>query len=247
MIFYLIALLLFVVAFLYASVGHGGASGYIAVFSIFNIAVKDYKPLVLILNIAIASIAFIQFYRAGYFRWKLVYPFLLASIPMAFLGSRLAVHNKMYNIILGIALLVPIIRFLGFDIKAKSSYSDEKLKNQLPLMLFIGATIGLISGLLNIGGGIFLSPVIILLSWANMKEAAATSALFILFNSMAGLLGNTSNQYVFDEKNYLFLLVAIVGGFLGSFLGSKILSPKIIQKLLAIVLLIASVKLIFFA
>ncbi len=251
MTFYLIALMLFIVAFLYASVGHGGASGYIAVFSLFNIAVKDYKPLVLVLNIAIAGIAFIQFYRAGYFKWKLVYPFLLASIPMAFLGSHLAVHNKMYNVLLGVALIIPAIRFLGFDVKAKQISNDKNstpiYTNQLPLMLLLGGSIGFISGLLNIGGGIFLSPVIILLSWATMKEAAATSALFIVFNSIAGLLGNSTNQYAFNEKTFVFLFAAIVGGFLGSFLGSKKLSPQIIQKLLAVVLIIASVKLILFA
>jgi uncharacterized membrane protein YfcA len=242
--FYLIALMLFVVAFLYASVGHGGASGYIAVFTLFNIAAKDYKPLVLVLNIIIASIAFIQYYRAGYFRWRLAYPFLLASVPAAFLGSYLAVHNKLYNIFLGIALIIPIIRFLGFGVKEKSNFDAEKLKNQLPLMLLIGVVIGFISGLLNIGGGIFLSPVIIFLSWAGMKEAAATSALFIVFNSIAGLLGNTTNQYNFDEKSYLFLFVAVAGGLFGSFLGSKKLSPIVIQRLLAVVLIIASLKLI---
>src|SRR5215210_6437185 len=165
----LIALCLMIVAFLYASVGHGGASGYIAVMSLFNVSVDIYRPVVLILNIVIAGIAFIQFYRAGYFRWSLCWPFLITSIPFAFLGSRVSVHGKLYNLLLGIALIFPIIRLLGFNPKEKKELRSMPL---VPAML-TGAIIGFAAGLLNIGGGIFLSPVLILMAWSNAKEAAA--------------------------------------------------------------------------
>src|SRR5688572_7365789 len=182
----LIAFCLLVIGFLYSSVGHGGASGYIALLSLFGIVPAHYKSLILILNIIVASLAFIQYYRAGYFKWSLCWPFIIASIPLAFVGSKIPIHDDYYNFFLGIALIFPIIRLLGF-------FPSDKNENKvLPLKaaLIIGAIIGLVSGVLSIGGGIFLSPVIILFAWGNAKEAAAVSALFIVVNSVSGLLGS---------------------------------------------------------
>ena len=116
---WLIALSLLVIGFLYSSVGHGGASGYIAVLSLFGVMPTQYKPLILVINIIVASLAFIQFYRAGYFKWNLCWPFLITSIPMAFLGAKVPVQDKFYNLLLGIALLLPIIRLSGFFPSAK--------------------------------------------------------------------------------------------------------------------------------
>lgn len=237
-----IALSLLLVGFLYASVGHGGASGYIAVLSIFAVPVATYKPLILVLNIIIASIAFIQFYRAGYFKWKLTWPFLLTSIPCAFLGSKLHLPGNIYHLILGIALIIPVIRLLGFNPKNQS----ESRPINLVLALVVGALIGFLSGLLNIGGGIFLSPILILMAWASTKEAAAVSALFIVLNSASGLLGNLSNHVELNSSSYIWFLAAIIGGTTGAYFGSHRFTQITVKYLLSAVLGIASVKLIFF-
>ena len=148
---WLIALSLLLIGFLYSSVGHGGASGYIAVLSLFGIMPAQYKPLILIINIIVASLAFIQFYRAGYFKWNLCWPFLITSIPFAFLGAKVPVQDEFYNLLLGIALILPIVRLIGFFPSAKDK------NNPLPIAwaIVIGAIIGFLSGVLNIGGGIF--------------------------------------------------------------------------------------------
>lgn len=237
----LIPVCLMIVAFLYASVGHGGASGYIAVLTLFGISLAAYKPVVLILNIVIASIAFIQFYRAGYFKWKLALPFLVTSIPAAFLGSHFTVSEKLYKIILGIALLFPILRLVTKFAKEQ----PEKKELNIAGALVIGAVIGFISGFLNIGGGIFLSPVLILLAWSTAKEAAAVSSLFIVCNSLAGLFAAFSNGVTFAKESYIWLIAAIIGGVLGSYLGSHKYKQMTIMYVLAAVLMIASFKLIF--
>lgn len=237
----LVALCLVIVAFLYASVGHGGASGYIAIMSLFSVPVDIYKPIVLILNIVIAGIAFVQFYRAGYFRWKLCWPFIVSGIPFAFLGSRMSIQGKYYNLLLGIALIFPIIRLLGFN------PAGRKETKSLPLgtALIIGGAIGFLAGMLNIGGGIFLSPVIILMAWANAKEAAAVSSLFIVCNSLSGLVASSNLPSAFNTTFYLWLGTAMAGGILGSYLGSRNFRNITIQYLLAGVLGIACIKLIF--
>lgn len=239
----LLLLCLLVVGFLYASVGHGGASGYIAIFSLFHIAMPAYKPWVLVMNVVIASMAFIQFYRSGHFRWKHCWPFLITSIPFAYLGSQMAVQTRWYNLFLGLALVFPVIRLLGFKPKEKQQTKDVSL----PAALVLGAILGYVSGMLNIGGGIFLSPLLILLAWANAKESAAAAALFIVLNSAAGLLGGKLNGYTATASSYLWLMAALAGGLLGAFLGSHRFQNKTIQYLLAVVLSMASVKLIFFS
>jgi len=240
----LIPVLLLIVAFLYASVGHGGASGYIAVLTLFSISATVYKPVVLILNIVIAGIAFIQYYRAGYFKWNLCWPFIITSIPAAFLGSHFAndVSSNLYNRLLGFALIFPIIRLLGIGPKEKAEHKNIFL----PSALFIGAIIGFISGLLNIGGGIFLSPVIILLAWSSAKEAAAVSSIFIVCNSLAGLAAGHKNGINFTQESYIWLTAAVIGGFAGAYLGSHRFKQLTVRYLLSCVLCIAAVKLIFF-
>jgi uncharacterized membrane protein YfcA len=234
---------LLVVGFLYASVGHGGASGYIAVFSLFNVAMPSYKPWVLVMNVIIASMAFIQFYRSGHFRWRQCWPFLLTSIPAAYIGSQWAVQTRWYNLFLGLALIFPVIRLIG--LRPKEHVTTNHVN--IPFALLIGVIIGFASGMLNIGGGIFLSPVLIMLAWTNAKESAAAAALFIVFNSLAGLLGGKLSGYTASTSSYLWLFAALSGGLLGAFLGSRHFQQKTIQYLLASVLAIASVKLIFFS
>jgi len=236
-----IPILLLIVAFLYASVGHGGASGYIAVLTIFSIPLAVYKPVVLVLNIIIAGIAFIQFYRAGYFKWNLAWPFLLTSVPAAFLGSQFTTSEQVYKMILGLALLFPIVRLLS------SSPKEKKLHKplQIATALLFGAVIGLASGFLNIGGGIFLSPVIILLAWGNTKDAAAVSSLFIVCNSLAGLAGAGINSSSFTSTAYIWIGAAVVGGLAGAYLGSHRFKLITVRHILSAVLCIAAVKLIF--
>jgi uncharacterized membrane protein YfcA len=238
---WIIALSLLVIGFLYSSVGHGGASGYIAVLSLFGVMPAAYKPLILIINIIVASLAFIQFYRAGYFKWRLCWPFLITSIPLAFVGSQVPVQDKFYNFLLGLALILPIIRLIG-------AFPSAKKENRpLPLKwaLVIGAVIGFLAGVLNIGGGIFLSPVLILFAWANSKEAAASSALFIVVNSVAGLMGSLDKPILLNETSYGWLIAIVMGGLIGSYVGSHKFHYKTVQYVLAAVLTVACVKLIF--
>ncbi len=239
---YLIALSLFIIALLYSSVGHGGASGYIAVFSLFNIAVAEYKPLVLLLNILISGFAFIQFYRAGYAKWKIILPFLITSIPFAFIGSKFVLNPSVYHFLLGIALLFPIIRLLNIV----PSDNEKKIEVKILPAIIIGALLGFISGLLNIGGGIFLSPVLILLSWASAKESAAASALFIFCNSIAGMLSINNYSFFQNDNAVYWLLAAASGGIIGSYLGSNTYKQATVRYVLATVMSIASVKLLFF-
>lgn len=236
-IFFLLA----IVAFLYAAVGHGGASGYIAVFTLFGIALELYKPLVLLMNIMVAGSSFIQYRNKGFFRWKLLWPFLLASMPAAFLGSMVELPPKMYKLILGLALVYPVLRLSGL-LKVKQG---NTIPFSLWLALLTGTIIGFASGFLNIGGGIFLSPVLLLLGWAKMKEAAAVSAAFIVCNSAAGLGAVKWDEYIFPPYSWCWLAAAVAGGLVGGWLGSRHFSIFFIQRLLALVLALASYKLIF--
>lgn len=237
----LIPIFLFAVAFLYASVGHGGASGYIAVLTLFNIEKTVYKPIVLILNSIIAGIAFIQFYRAGYFKWKLAWPFLLTSIPCAYLGSQFKTNDNLYNMFLGAALMFPIVRLMSVSPHYKPREKELKL---LPAF-FWGAVIGFISGFLNIGGGIFLSPLIVLMGWGHTKEAAAVSSLFIVCNSIAGLAADGISHITITGTAYSWITAAVLGGLLGAYLGSRRFDLITVRYILASVLCIAAVKLIF--
>ncbi|MFT2010677.1 sulfite exporter TauE/SafE family protein [Pontibacter sp. 13R65] len=238
----LIAISLLIVGFLYASVGHGGASGYLAVLSIFAVPVVAYKPMILVLNMVVAGVGFYQFYRAGYFKWKLLWPFLITSIPLAFFGSRVTLPEGNFNMLLGLALLLPVIRLLGLGPKEK----QEQQELNLVTALLWGIVIGFLSGLLNIGGGIFLSPLLVILAWANAKQAAAVSSLFIFFNSLAGLLGSSFTDYAISNSSYIWFTAAVVGGTAGAYFGSQRFAQATVRYLLTAVLALASVKLIFF-
>ncbi|MEJ6980464.1 sulfite exporter TauE/SafE family protein [Pedobacter sp. P351] len=237
----LLAMSLFIVGFLYASVGHGGASGYLAVLSIFAIPVVSYKPIILILNILVAGIGFIQFTRAGFFKWKLCWPFLITSLPMAFIGSKMTIEGDIYNLILGIALIIPVIRLLGLIPGEK----DTQKEISIPLALVFGLIMGLLAGMLSIGGGIFLSPLLIIMAWGNSKEAAAASALFIVLNSVSGLLGHSSEIQI-GQESLIWFSSALAGGIAGSYFGSRHFAVNTVKYLLSAVLAIASCKLIFF-
>ena len=234
-------ILLFLVAFLYSSVGHGGASGYLALMALFTITPEVMKPTALLLNLFVSLTSFVQFYRGKHFNWKLFLPFAITSVPMAYLGGRMALTDDVYKKILGILLIVPIIRFIFFaNIKI-----EEIKKTNVILSLLIGAGIGLLSGLIGIGGGIILSPILLLLKWADMKQTAAISALFIFVNSLSGLAGQLQKGISFSTDMYAYVAVAFVGGICGAYFGSLKFKQNILQYLLAIVLIIASYKLLF--
>lgn len=238
LIFYL---LLFIVAFLYASVGHGGASGYLALMAIFNMSPAFMKPTALLLNLFVSLTAFIQYYRSGHFKWKLFLPLALSSIPFAFIGGLVSLDTQFYKKILGILLIIPVARFLFF----KDQESNSKSSQNLGLSIFIGAFIGLISGLIGIGGGIILSPILLILGWSNQKQTAAISALFIFVNSMSGLFGQMTKGIHFSPDMIAFVILAFLGGLLGAWLGAKKFNHAILKYTLSAVLLLASYKLLF--
>jgi len=231
-------ILLVVVAFLYASVGHGGASGYIALMSIFSFPIAFIKPTALLLNICISGIAFWFFRKHKHFKWNLFYPFALTSIPASFLGGYLNVDPSLYKQVLGVVLFIATLRMLGFLGREK----ETKRKLNTSSALLLGCGIGFFSGMIGIGGGIILSPVLVLLGWANLKEAAAVSALFIFVNSASGLLGYASH-YPLTTEYLLFIPVALIGGSLGALYGSGKFPDHVLKYTLSFVLIIACVKL----
>lgn len=238
-IIWLFLFLLLLVAFLYSSVGHGGASGYLALMALFSFSPDVMKPSALILNIFVSLISFWQFYKGGFFRWRLFLPFSIASIPAAFLGSTIILHSVIYYRILGVLLIFPILRILGLFGNA----DEAKAEVQWSWGIVIGAVIGFLSGMIGIGGGIILSPIILLMHWGNMKQTAAVSALFIFVNSISGLIGLLIKGVHIDNQIFWYLPVAIIGGTAGAFFARKKFSNRYLKFSLALVLLIACVKL----
>lgn len=236
----LICAAILIVAFLYSSVGHAGASGYIAVMTLFGLAPGVIKPAALVLNILVACLAAFQFWRAGYFSWKLFWPFAVASVPLAFLGGYLNLPTRVFKILIGLVLLYSAVRFF---IRPKPD--EEPHPPSKPISLSVGAGLGLLSGLTGTGGGIFLTPVLIFMRWARTKTASAVSALFILVNSISGLAGNISSTRRLPLFALPLVVCAVTGGAIGSYLGSRRFSPMFIKRLLAVVLTIAGLKLIF--
>lgn len=236
----LMLLCLFVVAFLYASIGHGGASGYLAIMSLFGIAVLNMKMSVLLLDVLVAFISFYQFYKGGYFKWRLFWPFAVASVPAAFLGALMPVNAAFYEKLLGVCLVLSVVRIIGIP---KLS-GDNKKNPVLWGMLLTGTVIGFFSGILGIGGGILLSPVLIVLRWADMKETSAVSAAFIFVNAMAGLVGTGLRGAEIHGDMFWWIAVTFAGGLAGAYLGSFRFNYKVLRIILGVVLLSASYKLL---
>ena len=237
----LILICILIMAFLYASVGHGGASGYHAIMALFAVEVILMKSTALTLNIFVAGISFFHYWKAGFFKWKLFFPFALGSIPLAYLGGTIDLQEEIYKGILGIFLVFAVLKMLGIIGK------EKKEIKKLPFYtgIIFGGFLGFISGLIGIGGGIILSPILLLFRWAKMKQAAAVSALFIFVNSISGLFGIIfSGNYTPVNNIKVWILIAIIGGFIGSYLGSKKMTNKGVRYLLAIVLTLASIKLL---
>jgi uncharacterized membrane protein YfcA len=276
-------LLFFIVAFLYSAVGHGGASGYLALMSIWHLAPEHMKPVALILNLVVSGIAFVQFYRQGHFLWRLFLPIAALSIPMAYLGGFTPLKDDVYQLGLGVFLVISVV-LLNVNLRGGISLknddeqgvlANETLHNSLGFVwiaAILGGGIGYVSGLLGIGGGILLSPVLLLLGWTQQKQTAAMGAAFIFVNSMSGLVGFVQQHPLWDsaaEKmsgvadqaitgGYVLgvywlsvlmivgalIVPVIMGGVVGSWYGSKKFSHRGMKGILSVVLLIAAIKLL---
>lgn len=228
------------IAFLYSTVGHAGASGYIAVMTLWGIAPTTIRPTALVLNILVASIGAFQFWRAGHFSWRLFWPFALLSIPAAYLGGYLQPSASVLRILIGVVLLFSAARLV-----LRRSDPPETFAPSRPTAISVGAGLGFLSGLTGTGGGIFLTPLLLFCRWAHIRQAAAVSALFILVNSVAGLVGYFTKVHSVPSLGLTLALAAIIGGIVGSHLGSRRFAVRVISLFLATVLLVAGTKLIF--
>ncbi len=238
---YLFLLILPIVAFLYSSVGHGGASGYLALMALFSFAPETMKPTALLLNLFVAGIAFYYYYKEGYFNMKLFLAFAITSVPFSLMGGRFNIDASLYKKILAILLVFAILKMLNVFGKESDKIKEVKLWQGL----FVGAIIGFFSGLIGIGGGIILTPLILLFHWGKMKEAAAVSALFIWVNSASALIGQFSIGVTLEKESFLLVVIALIGGVFGGYYGSKKINNQKLKYILAFVLIIACAKLFF--
>lgn len=234
--------LIFVAALLYSSVGHAGASGYLAAMAFMGILPEVMKPAALVLNILVAMIGTIRFYRAGHFSFALLWPFAIGSIPLAFIGGFITLPGLLYKPAVGVVLLAAAGR-LFWSIRKKDKEPDEKSVHPL-IAVVSGAVIGLLAGLTGTGGGIFLTPLLLFMRWAETKRAAAISIAFILVNSVAGLAGHLAKMQTLPPYVGYWAIAAVAGGLLGSELGSKRLGHPALRFLLGVVLVVAAGKLI---
>ena len=238
--FVLLFLAIGLIAFLYSSVGHAGASGYIATMTLFGLAPTVIRPTALVLNILVASIGAFQFWRAGHFSWKLFWPFALLSIPAAYVGGYLQPSASILRILIGIVLLFSAARLVF-----RRSDPPQTFPPSRPIAVSVGAGLGFLAGLTGTGGGIFLTPLLLFCRWAHIRQAAAVSALFIFVNSIAGLIGYFTKNRSIPSLGLVLAAAAVIGSALGSHLGSRHFPVRRISLLLAMVLIIAGAKLIF--
>lgn len=236
----LLAALVFVAALLYSTVGHAGASGYLAAMALMGVAPDVMRPTALTLNVAVALIASFKFFRAGCFSWPLFWPFAVASVPAAYLGGRLQLPSHAYKTMVGVVLLYAAVRMV-----MTARRGDPAVVTPPPLWaaLWCGAMIGVLSGLTGVGGGIFLSPLLLMFGWSGTREASGVAAPFILVNSVAALVGSIATIRVAGPALLTLLPAAILGGWVGAEYGSKRLATPLLRRLLAAVLVVAGLKL----
>lgn len=256
----MLAALIFAIAGLYAAVGHGGSSGYQAAMALLGTDPILMKPIALTLNIIVSGIAAWRFLRAGYFSWRVFLPFALSSVPMAYLGGKITLPTHYFKPLLGAVLLFAAYR-LVIPLKAQQPAQSaveplaheppdrvaDKISKpnppQWPTALAIGAALGILSGLVGVGGGIFLSPLLVLMHWAELRQISGISAVFILVNSAAGLAAKPDSLMLLPPALAIYALAAVVGGWLGAGYGKRHLSTTAIRRVLAAAILIAGVKL----
>lgn len=239
----ILAAIFLIVGALYAAVGHAGASGYLAVMALMSVDAAIMRPTALSINILVATIAFVQFARAGHFRWGLFWPFAAASIPAAFLGGLVQLPAHALTVAIGVVLLLTAVRMAYVAWRPPTAAHEPRPPN-FPAMLAVGAVLGLVAGLTGTGGGIFLSPVLLLMGWAETKRTAATASLFILVNSAAGVAGMAADGWIPPSHLWPLAACAAIGGLIGATLGSRRATPRALNIALAAVLLIAGAKLV---
>ena len=239
----IIAILFFAGAALYASVGHAGASAYLAVMGLYSFAPSVMEPTALALNILVAAVATLKFYQAGLFSWRLFWPFALASIPAAFIGGATILPTRSYKIVVGIVLLYAAVWMFRSSLKLLQTASNPP---PLWAALVAGLAIGFLSGLTGVGGGIFLSPLLLYMAWADTRATSGVAAPFILVNSIAGLLGHFSGVAQLPPNIPVWGVAVVIGGWIGATYGSKHAPPPVLRQLLSLVLIVAGVKLVLY-
>lgn len=239
----LLAAGMLVAAFLYSSVGHGGASAYIATMALAGIAPAEMRPVALQLNVLVSAIATYKFWRAGHFRWSLFWPFAVVSIPAAYVGGAITLPGSAYKILVGVMLL-----YAGWQLWWSARLGDELRpvrRLRVSLAMAIGGVLGVLSGLTGVGGGIFLSPLLLLFGWAGTKQTSATSAPFILVNSIAGLAaGVVRNPVLPPDYAWWLMATVLAGGWAGAEYGSRRFANPVIRRMLAVVLAVAGGKMV---
>jgi uncharacterized protein len=238
---FVIAIVFVAAAALYASVGHAGASAYLAVMGLFNFAPAVMKPTALSLNILVAAIATIRFYRAGLFTWSLYWPFAVVSIPAAFLGGAMMLPARWYKIVVGVVLLYAAMWMFRSALRPPTK---DPRSPPLWAALVAGVIIGFLSGLTGVGGGIFLSPLLLYMGWSDIRRTSGVAAPFILVNSIAGLLGHLSSLAQIPASIPIWAVAVALGGWLGATYGSRSAPPPVLRQLLSLVLVIAGAKLV---
>lgn len=236
----ILALAFFAAAALYASVGHAGASGYLAAMAFVGVPVLTMRPTALVLNVLVASIALIRFSRAGLFSWRLAWPFAVGAIPFAFIGGAITLPGHWYRTLIGVILWLAASR-LWLDLRRGATHDPP-----IPIAIVCGSGIGFLAGITGTGGGIFLSPLLLFMGWADTRQTGGVAAAFILVNSLAGLAANPSSLVHLPAHWPLWALAAVTGGLIGAEVGSRRINTSAFRKLLGVVLLIAGGKLIFF-
>jgi len=237
----LLAFFMFLGAALYTSVGHAGASAYIALMALFSVPAVVMRPTALVLNILVASFTSVRYLRAGLFRWRTLWPFLVGALPMAFLGGYIQLPGHIYRPLVGVILLLAALRLLWpKELRSNHEWTDPPIW----LAVMAGALIGLLSGLTGTGGGIFLSPIILFLAWSETRTASGVAAVFILFNSIAGLLGNLASVKALPPDLSMFAIAVLLGAVVGTTLGIGKLAQQGVLKALGVVLLVAGLKLV---
>lgn len=230
-------------AFGYASVGHGGASAYLAAMALAGVAPQEMRPIALLLNILVSALGTYKFYRAGYFRWRLFWPFAVVSIPLAYVGGAITLPGQAYKILVGVVLL-----YAAWQLWRSGRAGEEMRPVREPPLAWamaIGAAMGLLAGLTGVGGGIFLSPLLLMLGWAGTKQTSAVAAPFILVNSIAGLAAvMIAKSAALPAYVWILAPAVIVGGWLGAEYGSRRFANPVVRRVLAVVLALAGAKMV---
>lgn len=239
-----LSVLIFAIAVVFSSVGHAGASGYLAVMALVGVAPETMRPSALLLNILVASIGTVRFCRAGHVRWRILLPFAAGSIPFAFVGGMLCLPDALYARLVGLILVFAACRLFRLSPTEAVNRGIHGYPWFVALAVLCGMAIGLLSGLTGIGGGVFLSPFLILTKWADTRQSAGIAAAFILMNSVAGILGRLASVPSLPAGIVCWAAFAVLGGLVGSELGVRRLSSATVRRVLAAVLLVAGGKLL---